>query len=1242
MAVYRCYSEKRPGFDVEARGLFDSLHNLLEIQSLSGVRYLCRYDVEGVDEAVYERAKHIVFSEPMADVCYDEAFPLPEGPHAVLAVEPLPGQFDQRADSCAQCIQLMTQGERPAVAAAKVYVLEGTLSDADLAKIRTYLINPVEAREASMDKPQTLHAVYEIPTEVASVLGFVQMDAGALDALRQSMGLAMDLDDLKFLQAYFRDEEHRDPTITEVRMVDTYWSDHCRHTTFLTQIDNVTFEDPMVQEAYDRYLAARVEVYGEEKAAKRPVTLMDIATAAAKVLKKRGYLKNLDESEEINACSIKVTVHVDGKPEEWLLMFKNETHNHPTEIEPFGGAATCLGGAIRDPLSGRSYVYQAMRVTGAGDPTVPLSKTLPHKLPQRKLCTTAAAGYSSYGNQIGLATGLVHEFYHPGYVAKRMEIGAVVGAAPIQNVIREVPEPGDIVILLGGKTGRDGCGGATGSSKKHTEASLETCGAEVQKGNPPEEHKLQRLFRNPDVTRMIRRCNDFGAGGVSVAIGELADGLDIDLNAVPKKYDGLDGTELAISESQERMAVVVRARDVDAFIAAAAKENLEAVVVATVTDKNRLRMTWNGKTIVDVSRDFLNTNGCAKHADAIVPALPIPDAANLPDGDTLQEKILHQMSSLGICLERGLTERFDGSIGASSVFMPYGGKNQLTPTQVMAATLPALNGQCSTASVMAFGFDPYYTEQNPFLGAAAAVVESVAKLVAAGCDYKTAYLTFQEYFERLGRDPHRFGKPLSALLGAYKAQEELCLGAIGGKDSMSGSFDDMDVPPTLVSFAIAPEEADRLISPEFKAAGHPVYLFDAPYTPDGAPDYPAIKPMWEEITSLIRAGKIVSAWALSVGGVSEAICKMAIGNDIGFAFDEMFPSEALFLKNFGGLVVEATEELPAYWKIGVTTAQPEITISDEVIDLDTLKATLEGTLESVFPTQAPASDAHLQTVSYTERSAAAPAVKCARPLAVIPVFPGTNCEYDTAKAIENAGGAAEIIVVRNYSADALAQSAEQLEAAIRRAQMVILPGGFSGGDEPDGSGKFIASFLRGPGIKDAVHELLGKRDGLMLGICNGFQALIKLGLVPYGEIRDLDENCPTLTFNLIGRHQSRYVTTRVASVKSPWLSSFSVGDLHSIAISHGEGRFVAPQAEIDRLAQNGQIAFQYTDLAGNPSMDIAFNPNGSLCAIEGITSPDGRVLGKMGHTERFSPYVGKNIYGEKYQPIFANGVNYFK
>ncbi|GAB2043989.1 phosphoribosylformylglycinamidine synthase [Agathobaculum sp. TL06] len=1243
MSVNRCYSEKKPGFDVEARSLFASLRDLLEIKGLTHVRYLCRYDTEGLAPEAYEKAKGIVFSEPMADVCYDEDFPRPAGAHTVLAVEPLPGQFDQRADSCAQCIQLLTGGERPAVAAAKIYVLEGALTGADMDKIRGYLINPVEAREASMDKPATLRVEYAIPTTVASVVGFIHMDEAALSDLLANMGLAMDLDDLKFLQAYFRDEEKRDPTITEVRMVDTYWSDHCRHTTFLTEIDGVKIDDPMVQDAFDRYLRARVEVYGEEKAAKRPVTLMDIATAGAKVLKKRGYLKNIDESEEINACSIKVKALVDGRYEDWLLMFKNETHNHPTEIEPFGGAATCLGGAIRDPLSGRSYVYQAMRVTGAGDPTVPLSETLEHKLPQRKLCQTAAAGYSSYGNQIGLATGLVHEIYHPGYVAKRMEIGAVVGAAPLENVIREVPEAGDIVILLGGKTGRDGCGGATGSSKKHTEESLETCGAEVQKGNPPEERKIQRLFRNGEVTRMIRRCNDFGAGGVSVAIGELADGLDINLDAVPKKYDGLDGTELAISESQERMAVVVRAKDADAFIAAAAKENIEAVAVATVTDKNRLCMTWNGNTIVDISRGFLNTNGCAKHVTAEVAALPMPSIVCAPEGQTEREKLLNHASTLGICLERGLVERFDGSIGANSVFIPFGGKYQLTPAQVMAATMPALSGQCETASVMAFGFDPYYTEQNPYLGASAAVIESVAKLVAAGCDFETAYLTFQEYFERLGKDPKRFGKPLSALLGAYNAQEELCLGAIGGKDSMSGSFDDMDVPPTLVSFAIAPQDASRLISPEFKAAGHPVYFFDAPYFQDGSPDYQTMKHVWNEVANLIAAGKAVSAWALSVGGIAEGVSKMALGNQIGFAFDESFPTEALYLKNFGGILIEASEDLPAYWLVGRTTDDGAVTVAGERVPLDELTAAFESRLESVFPTRADAADEHLAKVSWTERSGKAPAVKTAKPLAVIPVFPGTNCEYDTARAVENAGGAAEIVVVRNFSADALHQSAEQLEQAVRRAQMVILPGGFSGGDEPDGSGKFIASFLRNPAIKDSIHELLQKRDGLMLGICNGFQALIKLGLVPYGEIRDeMTGDDPTLTFNLIGRHQSRYVTTRVASVKSPWLSACEVGDLHSIAVSHGEGRFVAPQHVIDNLAQNGQIAFQYTDLAGEPSMDIAWNPNGSLCAIEGITSPDGRVLGKMGHTERYSPFVGRNIYGEKYQPIFAGGVQYFK
>ena len=1236
MSVNRCYSEKKNGFDVEARSLFSSLHDLLEIKNLTHVRYLCRYDAEGLAPETYEKAKGIVFSEPMADVCYDEDFPCPEGAHTILAVEPLPGQFDQRADSCAQCIQLLTGGERPTVAAAKIYVLEGELTVEDMDKIRGYLINPVDTREASMAKPATLKVEYAIPTSVASVVGFTHMDESALSDLLHHMGLAMDLDDLKFLQTYFRDTEKRDPTITEVRMVDTYWSDHCRHTTFLTQIDDVKFEDQMVQDAFDRYMAARVEVYGEEKAAKRPVTLMDMGTIAAKVLKKRGYLKNIDESEEINACSIKVKALVNGHYEDWLLMFKNETHNHPTEIEPFGGAATCLGGAIRDPLSGRSYVYQAMRVTGAGDPTVPLSETLEHKLPQRKLCQTAAAGYSSYGNQIGLATGLVHEIYHPGYVAKRMEIGAVVGAAPLENVIREVPEPGDIVILLGGKTGRDGCGGATGSSKKHTEESLETCGAEVQKGNPPEERKIQRLFRDGNVTRMIRRCNDFGAGGVSVAIGELADGLDIDLNAVPKKYDGLDGTELAISESQERMAVVVRAKDVDAFIAAAAKENIEAVVVATVTDKNRLCMTWNGVKIVDVSRDFLNTNGCSKHVDAEVGALPTPSISCAPAGNSEKEKLLNHASTLGICLERGLVERFDGSIGASSVFMPFGGKYQLTPTQVMAATMPALNGQCETASVMAFGFDPYFTEQNPYLGASSAVIESVAKLVAAGCDFETAYLTFQEYFERLGKDPKRFGKPLSALLGAYTAQENLCLAAIGGKDSMSGSFDDMDVPPTLVSFAIAPQDASRLISPEFKAAGHPVYFFDAPYNQDGTPDYTTLKFMWNEVANLIASGKAVSAWALSTGGIAEGVCKMALGNKIGFKMDDSFPADALYLKNFGGILIEAASELPAYWLVGYTTDGESVTI-------DELTAAFEGKLESVFPTKAAASDEHLTKVSFTERNAAAPAVKSAKPLAVIPVFPGTNCEYDTARAVENAGGAAEIVVVRNFSADALRESAEQLENSIRKAQMVILPGGFSGGDEPDGSGKFIASFLRDAGIKDSIHELLNKRDGLMLGICNGFQALIKLGLVPYGEIRDeMTGDDPTLTFNLIGRHQSRYATTRVASVKSPWLSSCNVGDLHSIAFSHGEGRFVAPQNVIDDLIKNGQVAFQYTDLNGDPSMDIAWNPNGSMCAIEGITSPDGRVLGKMGHTERYSPFVGKNIYGEKYQPLFANGVKYFK
>ena len=1242
--VRRVYVEKKPEFAIKAKDLKHEIKHYLNIQTVTNVRELIRYDVENISDETYEKACKVVFAEPPVDICYQEDFPRAEGAR-VFSVEFLPGQFDQRADSAVQCVQFLKEDEQPIIRSAVTYVIEGEMTDEQFDAVKAHCINPVDSRETGLEKPETLVTKFEEPADVKIFDGFIDMPEAELKALYDSLGLAMTFKDFLHIQNYFRGEEKRNPSMTEIRVLDTYWSDHCRHTTFSTELTNVTFGEgdyyePM-KKSYDRYLSDREVLYkGRDD---KFICLMDLALLAMKKLKSEGKLADQEESDEINACSIVVPVDVDGKDEEWLINFKNETHNHPTEIEPFGGAATCLGGAIRDPLSGRSYVYQAMRVTGAGDPTVPLSETLEHKLPQRKLCQTAAAGYSSYGNQIGLATGLVHEIYHPGYVAKRMEIGAVVGAAPLENVIREVPEPGDIVILLGGKTGRDGCGGATGSSKKHTEESLETCGAEVQKGNPPEERKIQRLFRDGNVTRMIRRCNDFGAGGVSVAIGELADGLDIDLNAVPKKYDGLDGTELAISESQERMAVVVRAKDVDAFIAAAAKENIEAVVVATVTDKNRLCMTWNGVKIVDVSRDFLNTNGCSKHVDAEVGALPTPSISCAPAGNSEKEKLLNHASTLGICLERGLVERFDGSIGASSVFMPFGGKYQLTPTQVMAATMPALNGQCETASVMAFGFDPYFTEQNPYLGASSAVIESVAKLVAAGCDFETAYLTFQEYFERLGKDPKRFGKPLSALLGAYTAQENLCLAAIGGKDSMSGSFDDMDVPPTLVSFAIAPQDASRLISPEFKAAGHPVYFFDAPYNQDGTPDYTTLKFMWNEVANLIASGKAVSAWALSTGGIAEGVCKMALGNKIGFKMDDSFPADALYLKNFGGILIEAASELPAYWLVGYTTDDEKITVAGESVTIDELTNAFEGKLESVFPTKAAASDEHLTKVSFTERNAAAPAVKSAKPLAVIPVFPGTNCEYDTARAVENAGGAAEIVVVRNFSADALRESAEQLENSIRKAQMVILPGGFSGGDEPDGSGKFIASFLRDAGIKDSIHELLNKRDGLMLGICNGFQALIKLGLVPYGEIRDeMTGDDPTLTFNLIGRHQSRYATTRVASVKSPWLSSCNVGDLHSIAFSHGEGRFVAPQNVIDDLIKNGQVAFQYTDLNGDPSMNIAWNPNGSMCAIEGITSPDGRVLGKMGHTERYSPFVGKNIYGEKYQPLFANGVKYFK
>ena len=1227
--VFRCFVEKKSGYDVEAEGLFHELRHTLGLTGLTGVRVLRRYDVEGVDEAVYAAARTTILSEPQVDKLWDEKMPAPRGEHTLLAVEALPGQYDQRADSCAQCIQMMTGGERPAVRAATVYVLQGALTTEELDKARGYLINPVESREAALDKPETLRQSYPVPEDVPVLDGFAHMSEEELRQVLDTYGLAMDLADLKFFQQYMFEEELRDPTLTELRVVDTYWSDHCRHTTFSTHLDGADIADGQVKAAYDRYLAARVEVYGQEKAAQRPQTLMDIATIGAKTLKKRGLLPELDESEEINACSIHVPAKVDGKKQDWLLMFKNETHNHPTEIEPFGGAATCIGGCIRDPLSGRVYVHQAMRLTGCGDPRTPVEQTLAGKLPQRKIAQTAAAGYSSYGNQIGLATGHVAELYHEGYIAKHLECGAVVGAAPAANVCRERPAPGDVVILLGGRTGRDGIGGATGSSKSHNLSSLDTMASEVQKGNAPEERKLQRLFRDGEVTRLIKRCNDFGAGGVSVAIGELADGLSIDLDAVRKKYDGLDGTELAISESQERMAVVVGPEDVDAFLAAAQRENLEAYPVATVTEEPRMVMTWRGQVVADLSRAFLNTNGAVKHASVSVPARPDGDAQ--PKAPTLRE----MAASLKSASRRGLTERFDGSIGAGSVLMPFGGKSQRTPAQAMAALFPVLPGQeTDQASVMAWGCDPDQLSADPYSGAHSAVYTSVAKLVAAGADYKAAYLTLQEFFEKLRTDPERWGKPFAALLGALDAQLELGAAAIGGKDSMSGSFLELDVPPTVISFAIAPVKAGEVLSPEFKEAGHPVYLFHGE-GPEGQ------KAAWEEFYALHKAGKVKAAWAVE-NGAAEAAMNMAFGNGIGFAADPK-AGAPWYASRPGDLVAELTGdvELTHGEKLGHTTAEPVVDIGADSAPIDELLSLSEGVLEDVYPTRAGASGA-VKAISWDKRSPAVRKRRVAHPKVVIPVFPGTNCEYDSARACLRAGLEPEILVVRNLTAADLEESALALEKAIRKAQILFLPGGFSGGDEPDGSAKFICSFLRNPRLTDAVHDLLKKRDGLMLGICNGFQALIKLGLVPYGEIRDMDDKCPTLTYNTIGRHQSRYVTTRVASVQSPWMLKSSVGDLHTIPVSHGEGRFVAPRAEVKRLIAAGQIATQYVGADGKPSMDIDANPNGSLEAIEGIFSPDGRVFGKMGHSERRGPYVGVNIPGDKHQPLFESGAEYFR
>ncbi len=1228
--VYRIFVEKKPGLAPEAAGLLADCRTFLGLTALEKVRILNRYDVEGIEEALFNASRTTVFSEPQLDDICDR--PDLSGARAVFAVEPLPGQFDQRADSAAQCIQLQSQGERPVVRSAKVYALYGDLTAEDIAAVKKYVINAVESREASLDKPETLAVEYARPETVETVAGFTALDEAGLRALLEQLGLAMDVYDLQFLQNYFRDEEKRDPTITEIRIVDTYWSDHCRHTTFSTHIDNVKIDDPAVQKAYDRYLAARVEVYGAEKAAKRPQTLMDIATIGAKVLKKRGLLPELDESEEINACSIHVTADVNGEAQDWLLMFKNETHNHPTEIEPFGGAATCIGGCIRDPLSGRAYVHQAMRVTGGGDPRKSLADTLPGKLPQRKLATTAAAGYSSYGNQIGLATGHVAEVYHEGYIAKRLECGAVVAAAPAYNVRRERPAPGDVVILLGGRTGRDGIGGATGSSKSHNAKSLTTMASEVQKGNAPEERKIQRLFRNGEVTRLIKRCNDFGAGGVSVAIGELAAGLQIDLDAVRKKYDGLDGTELAISESQERMAVVVSAEDADRFITAAQAENLEAYRVAVVTEQARMVIRWKGNTIADLSRAFLDTNGAVKHT-----CVEVTEKDLSPLAKPLYGSLREMAGALKTASRRGLVERFDGSIGVGSVLMPFGGRTQKTPAQAMAAKLPMLPGQeTDQASVMAWGLDPDHMMVDPYTGAYAAVYTSMAKLVAAGADYRLAYLTLQEFFEKLKNEPARWGKPFAALLGAMDAQMELGAAAIGGKDSMSGTFLDKDVPPTLISFAIAPIKAGEVLSPEFKEAGHPVYVF-------GAADESAesLKKTWEAFHGLCREGKVRAAWAVE-NGIGEAVMKMSFGNSIGFEAEVDF-GQWHDAGLYGFIVAELTEEtcVPGSMLLGRTTAEPVIDLGSDSASITELLALNEGTLSGVYPTDAPALG-DTPVFTYDKGCTAAPAVKVTTPKVLIPVFPGTNCEYDSARAVMAAGLEADIAVIRNLTADDVARSVELVAKKIGESQIIFIPGGFSGGDEPDGSAKFITAFFRNPAIREQVTALLEQRDGLMLGICNGFQALIKLGLVPFGKIIDTDDTCPTLSYNVIGRHQSKMVRVRVATNKSPWLAETRPGSIYTVPISHGEGRFLCSDTLVKQLAENGQIATQYVDLAGRVTMETEFNPNGSMCAIEGITSPDGRVLGKMGHAERIGKDLYRNVPGDYDMGLFRSAAKYLK
>ena len=1254
--VIRIFVEKKPGFDIEAGHIMADLRENLGMAAIEDLRYLNRYDISGLSQEEFQQARGTILSESNVDQVYDEEFPAPEG-YRVFAMEYLPGQYDQRADSAAQCVQLLTQGERPQVLTARVVAVKGNITDEQFEKIQSYLVNPVESRIASLDKPESLDMQAEVPPDVARVKGFIGWNGEELKNYYGSMGFAMTLEDLAFCQEYFRDTERRDPTVTELRVIDTYWSDHCRHTTFLTRLEQVEIEkgalSGAIEEALKAYYDARDTVYGKDTS--RPVSLMDMALVGMKLLRKEGKIPDLDVSEEINACSIQVPVTIDGETQQWLVQFKNETHNHPTEIEPFGGAATCLGGAIRDPLSGRAYVYQAMRVTGSGDPRTSFEDTMPGKLPSRKITTGAASGYSSYGNQIGLATGQVTELYDPGYMAKRMEIGAVIGASPKENVIRETPMPGDAIVLLGGRTGRDGCGGATGSSKAHTEQSIETCGAEVQKGNPPTERKIQRLFRDGEVAKLIKRCNDFGAGGVCVAIGELADGLTVDLDRVSKKYEGLDGTELAISESQERMAVVLDPKDVPAFLQAAHQENLEAQQVAEVTENPRLKMNWRGDLIVDLSREFLNTNGVTQRAKAKITAVdPAEDyrhlapkaLRDLPVGKAFEENL----KRLEVCSQKGLSERFDSSIGAGTVLMPFSGKYQLTPEEAMVAKIPLLKGETDDATAMSYGYIPGISRWSPFHGAAYAVVESLSKLLAVGADPAAARLTFQEYFERLHDVPERWGKPAAALLGAFTAQVNMGNPAIGGKDSMSGSFEALDVPPTLVSFAVAMTKASKTVSACFRKAGSQAWMVPVPENPEThLPAWDKLKAVYAKIYEMMGKNQILSASVVREGGAAAAVCRMCFGNQMGFQFAGDPDQKTLFAPLSGSLVLELKDdsdttglETLGASVLGAVCGEPVILIGSERLSLAALTEAWEKPLEKVFPTRAETKAYFCQVPLYSERNQKAPAVQYAKPRVFIPAFPGTNCEVDTARAFERAGAKADVLIVKNLTPADIEETIEAMVKAIQNAQIIMLPGGFSGGDEPDGSGKFIATTFRNPRVAEAVSELLEKRDGLMLGICNGFQALIKLGLVPYGRITQIQENDPTLTFNTLGRHVSRMVYTRVTSVKSPWLMGAEAGQIHTVPVSHGEGRFVADAQTVARLMANGQIATQYVDLEGNPSMDIQWNPNGSVCAIEGITSPDGRILGKMGHSERQGENLYGNVPGEKDQQLFASGVRYFK